>query len=85
MNAPGDVIEARAIAGVLGNKADNLVFVTSNKGGIGHLLGAAGAVETIAALLGMQKVNYHQTALIVYRCFQLIQVSDAHGMFASHY
>jgi 3-oxoacyl-[acyl-carrier-protein] synthase II len=43
-----DAAEAAALAKVFGEKA---LPVTSNKGVIGHLIGAAGAVEAVVALL----------------------------------
>lgn len=46
-----DVAEAAALAAVLPHAAD--VFVHAHKGAIGHTLGAAGALETIAALKAM--------------------------------
>src|SRR5690606_194470 len=47
-----DSAEAAAVAKVFGPGA---VPVTSNKGAIGHLIGAAGAVEAIAALLAADR------------------------------
>src|SRR5579875_3487527 len=47
----GDVAEARAIRAVLGARS----VVTSTKSMTGHLLGAAGAVEAIAAILAMRE------------------------------
>lgn len=47
----GDAVEAQAIAKVFGSHA---VPVTAVKGVTGHLLGAAGAVEAIVALLAMR-------------------------------
>jgi 3-oxoacyl-[acyl-carrier-protein] synthase II len=47
----GDVAEARAIRAVLGDRP----VVTSTKSMTGHLLGAAGAVEAIAAILAMRE------------------------------
>jgi 3-oxoacyl-[acyl-carrier-protein] synthase II len=47
----GDVAEARAIRAVLGAEP----VVTSTKSMTGHLLGAAGAVEAIAAILAMRE------------------------------
>jgi 3-oxoacyl-[acyl-carrier-protein] synthase II len=49
----GDGAEAFAIRGALGAHTDNVV-VTATKSMTGHLLGGAGAVETIAALLALK-------------------------------
>ncbi len=46
----GDVAEARAITAVLGDE----VVVTSTKSMTGHLLGAAGALEAIVAILALR-------------------------------
>jgi 3-oxoacyl-[acyl-carrier-protein] synthase II len=46
----GDIAEARAIRAALGEEP----VVTSTKSMTGHLLGAAGAVEAIAAILAMR-------------------------------
>jgi len=48
----GDKAECRAISSVL---AGSSATVTSNKGGIGHLLGAAGAVESVFSVLSVQE------------------------------
>jgi len=48
-----DVYETRALKSALGRHADR-VKCSSLKGGIGHLLGAAGSVETAATLLAMR-------------------------------
>jgi 3-oxoacyl-[acyl-carrier-protein] synthase II len=53
----GDIAEAVAIRIALGDAAGN-VTVTSTKSMTGHLLGGAGAVESIAAVLAL----YHRTA-----------------------
>jgi 3-oxoacyl-[acyl-carrier-protein] synthase II len=49
----GDVIEARAIAAALGEAAAGVV-VSSTKSMTGHLLGGAGAVESVAAILALR-------------------------------
>lgn len=50
----GDLIEAAAIAAVLGSDRGDLI-VTSTKSTTGHLLGAAGALEAIATLAALRK------------------------------
>ncbi|MDR1334372.1 MAG: beta-ketoacyl-ACP synthase II, partial [Holosporaceae bacterium] len=49
---PGDVGELRAVERVLGGKSG--VSMSSTKSSIGHLLGAAGAVEAIFTLLSIR-------------------------------
>lgn len=49
----GDAVEARAIADALGDAADGVV-VSSTKSMTGHLLGGAGAVESVAAILALR-------------------------------
>ena len=50
----GDIGEAQAIRSVFGSAADDLC-VTGSKSMIGHLLGAAGAVETLAVVLSLHE------------------------------
>ncbi len=49
----GDVAEAGAIRAALGDAADGVV-VTSTKSMTGHLLGAAGALESVATILALR-------------------------------
>jgi 3-oxoacyl-[acyl-carrier-protein] synthase II len=49
----GDVLEAQAIAAALGEAAAGVV-VSSTKSMTGHLLGGAGAVESVAAILALR-------------------------------
>ncbi|TXE08269.1 beta-ketoacyl-ACP synthase II [Gelidibacter salicanalis] len=49
----GDVAELKAITEVFGEHAKN-ININSTKSMTGHLLGAAGAVESIAAILAME-------------------------------
>jgi 3-oxoacyl-[acyl-carrier-protein] synthase II len=50
----GDLAEALAIRAALGDAAAN-VIVTSTKSMTGHLLGAAGALESVATILALQE------------------------------
>ena len=49
----GDVAELKAISKVFGEHAHN-ININSTKSMTGHLLGAAGAIESIASILAMQ-------------------------------
>ncbi len=49
----GDVVEAQAIAAALGD-ASRGVIVSATKSMTGHLLGGAGAVESVAAILALR-------------------------------
>jgi 3-oxoacyl-[acyl-carrier-protein] synthase II len=49
----GDEIELRAVERIVGNNAAKLAM-SSTKSSVGHLLGAAGAVEAIFSLLAMR-------------------------------
>jgi 3-oxoacyl-[acyl-carrier-protein] synthase II len=55
-----DKMETSAIKRLLGDHGRK-VMVQSTKSMVGHLLGAAGAVETIAALLAIQESIVHPT------------------------
>ncbi|GAB1399235.1 beta-ketoacyl-ACP synthase II [Aminivibrio sp.] len=55
-----DKMESLAIRNVLGEHTDN-VWVNSTKSMIGHCLGAAGALETIAALQSIEEGIIHPT------------------------
>ena len=50
----GDVCETNAIKALFGERAKNGLTLSSTKSMTGHLLGAAGAVETIACVLAMR-------------------------------
>ena len=49
----GDVVEAQAVAKALGAAADG-VIVSSTKSMTGHLLGGAGAIESVAAIQALR-------------------------------
>jgi 3-oxoacyl-[acyl-carrier-protein] synthase II len=55
-----DPVETKAIRQVFGEQADKLK-VSSTKSMIGHLLGAAGGVEAIVTVLGLQEQFYPPT------------------------
>ncbi|MDQ7006237.1 MAG: beta-ketoacyl-ACP synthase II [Acidobacteriota bacterium] len=50
----GDVIEARAVRRVFGGHADRLV-ISSTKSATGHLLGAAGGLESVVSCLAIDR------------------------------
>jgi 3-oxoacyl-[acyl-carrier-protein] synthase II len=50
----GDLIEARSIRGLLGDEADH-VALSATKSMTGHLLGGAGALETIFTVLALHQ------------------------------
>jgi len=50
----GDAVEAQALAKALGPAIDGVV-VTSTKSMTGHLLGGAGAIESVAAILALRE------------------------------
>jgi 3-oxoacyl-[acyl-carrier-protein] synthase II len=49
----GDIVEAQAAAAILGDAADGVVM-SATKSMTGHLLGGAGAVESVAAILALR-------------------------------
>jgi len=49
----GDNVEAQAIADLIGPSKGEKICVSSTKGAIGHLLGAAGSVEAIFTILSI--------------------------------
>jgi len=50
----GDVVEAQAIAAALGSAAEGVV-VSATKSMTGHLLGGAGAIESVASILALRE------------------------------
>ena len=50
----GDALEAQALAKALGSAVEEVV-VTSTKSMTGHLLGGAGAIESVAAILALRE------------------------------
>ena len=57
---PGDRCETAAIKTVFGEHAKNIA-VNSTKSMTGHLLGAAGAIESVATILAIQNNKIHPT------------------------
>ena len=55
----GDAIELNAVENLF--KSNDNLFMSSNKSAIGHLLGAAGAVEAVFSLMSLQTKNLPPT------------------------
>ena len=59
----GDAAENRAITALMlgehGKQLSHEINVSSSKGAIGHLLGAAGAIEAIFAVLAVHEASLH--------------------------
>ena len=57
----GDIAENKAIKSLLlgedGRQKSSEVNVSSTKGAVGHLLGAAGAVEAVFAIMAIHEVS----------------------------
>ncbi|CCD13320.1 unnamed protein product [Trypanosoma congolense IL3000] len=80
----GDDLELRAIDAVLNNNGRGAgrslpLHVSSVKGGIGHLLGAAGSVEALVAVMALHNqrappnINFHEPSAHIPEGIELVQ------------
>lgn len=58
----GDQVEIKAIKKLFGSVRNQKIYISSIKGNMGHLLGAAGAVETIISILSLKNKKLLPTA-----------------------
>ncbi|RUS77541.1 hypothetical protein EGW08_014695 [Elysia chlorotica] len=61
----GDAAESKAIWDLFGERGATDVLVTSTKGATGHLLGAAGSIEAVFAVMACQSGQVPPTANLV--------------------